>query len=44
MSEIKAKVVKVLNDEEIIIDREIRGTNIIRIRNIDELLGDLEDD
>lgn len=44
MAEIKAKVVKALSDDEILIDRKIRGTNIIKIKNVDELLKDIEED
>jgi len=43
MAEIKAKVIKALSDDEILIDRKIRGTNIIRIKNVDELLKDIEE-
>ena len=41
MAEIEAKVVKVLSNDEIVVDRKIRGCNIIRINNVDELLKDL---
>jgi len=40
---IEAKVIKVLNDTDIVIDKVIRGTNIIRISNLKELLDDLEE-
>ena len=39
--EIKAKVMDVLSEDEILIDRKIRGCNIVKIRNVDELLKDL---
>lgn len=42
MGEIKAKIIKVLSDNEILIDRKIRGTNIVKINNIGELLKDIE--
>jgi len=37
MKGIKAKVVKVISDEEIMIDRKIRGTNLIRIKGVSEM-------
>jgi len=41
--EIKAKVIEVLGDDEIRIDRKIRGCDIIKISNIDELLNDIRE-
>ena len=41
MTEFKRKVVKVLSDDEILIDKKIRGCNIVRISNVDELLKDI---
>ena len=43
MTEIKAKVIKAISDRELLIDRKIRGCNIIRVRNVDELLKDIDE-
>jgi len=42
MKEIKAKVIKAISNDEILIDRKIRGCNIIKIKNIEELLRDID--
>ena len=42
MSEIEAKVIRAISHNEILIDRKIRGCNIIRINNIDELMKDID--
>ena len=43
MAEIQAKVIKAISDDELLIDRKIRGCNIIKVRNVDELLKDIEE-
>jgi len=44
MVEIQAKVIKAISDDELLIDRKIRGCNIIKVRNVDELLKDIENE
>jgi len=43
MKEFKVRVLEVLDEKTIRIDKKIRGTDIIRIANIDELLEDLKE-
>ncbi len=44
MAEIQAKVIRAISDYELLIDRKIRGCNIIKVRNVDELLKDIENE